>query len=266
MADLESEYSPSSRVGGSAAPFVEQYRVRSARAASALAEHLQRLEDGSLLVAPQSAAPLLVFVHGGYWQALSALDSLYLAPGALAHGWSFAAIEYTIAPQGSVEQMVQECSTALAQLAGRASASELVLAGHSAGAHLAAMVALVASPPVPVARVALVSGVFDLRPLVHTSVNEPLGLSTERASALSPMLLSTGVTVGLGAAPAVAVAVGDNETDAFKEQSRRYAARLGSDGVLVSFIECAPRHHFDIVDDLVDPLTELGRFTLGATT
>jgi len=214
-----------------------------------------------MLVAPQPTAPLLVFVHGGYWQALSALDALCLAAAALGHGWSFAAIEYTLAPAGTVEQMVGECRHALGLLADRVSASEVVFAGHSAGAHLAAMVALVAPPPLALSRVALVSGVFDLRPLLHTTVNGPLALSPERAAASSPLLLP----VAGGSTIPVVIACGDNETDAFKDQSRRYAEHLRINGLRVSSIECAPRHHFDIVDDLVDPLTELGRFTLGAT-
>ena len=259
MSDLEREYSPSSRVGGSAAPFIEQYQARSVQAAAALADHVHQLPGGTLLVAPQPAAPLLVFVHGGYWQALSAADSLYLAPAALALGWSFAAIEYTIAPAASIEQMIGECRHALGLLADRTSASEVVLAGHSAGAHLVAMVALAAVSPLPLSRLALISGVFDLRPLLLTTVNDPLSLTPERAAASSPLLLPV---VGGSRLPVV-VAHGDNETYAFKDQSRRYAEHLRIAGMHVSSFECALRHHFDIVDDLVDPLTELGRFTLG---
>jgi arylformamidase len=258
MSDLEREYSPSSRVGGSSAPFIADYQARSAQAAATLGDQVQTLPGGTVLVVGQPSAPLLVFVHGGYWQALSAADSLYLAPGALRNGWSFAAIEYTIAPTGTIEQMVGQCRHALAQL-GDVGAREVVLAGHSAGAHLAAMVSLAAHSPLRLARVALVSGVFDLRPLLLTTVNEPLALTPERAAASSPVLLPV---VGGSALPVV-VACGDNETAAFKDQSRRYAEHLRIGGMSVSSIECAPRHHFDVVDDLVDPLTELGRFTLG---
>jgi arylformamidase len=103
----------------------------------------------------------------------------------------------------------------------------------------------------------LVSGVYDLRPLVHTTVNDPLGLDLPRAEAASPMLLP------VTNRPETTVVWGDNETDAFKAQGTTYAARLRGAGVDVSAFECAGRHHFDIVDDLVDPATELGAFTLG---
>ena len=191
------------------------------------------------------ASPLLVFIHGGYWQALSAEESVYLAPAALAAGWSFAAVEYTIAPEGDLPRMVSECHRALQLLAAAGPFTSVVLAGHSAGAHLAAMVALVAESPLPVDRVVLLSGVFDLRPLVHTTINEPLGLTSDDAQLLSPALLAV---VGR---PEVVVAWGDNDTDAFKAQGHVYAAKLRAAGLTVAELERSGRHHFDIVDDLL---------------
>lgn len=259
MTDLEREYSPSSRVGGSSEPFVADHRLRSEAARALLAARLTTTSGGTLLVADDPAAPLLVFIHGGYWQALSAADSLYLAPAALAAGWSYAAVEYTIAPAGTLPSMVDECRAALATLAGLVAPAQVVLAGHSAGAHLAAMVSLVGPSPVPIARTVLVSGVFDLRPLVHTTVNLPLGLHEAAAAAISPQLLP------VAASHEVVVAWGDNETDAFKAQSRAYAAHLAAAGTQVSSVECAGRHHFDIVEDLVRPGTPLGRLALGGS-
>jgi arylformamidase len=215
------------------------------------------LADGSILVMEDPSAPLLVFIHGGYWQALSAAESLALAPAAIARGWSYAAIEYTIAPAGTIAQMVSECEAALMLLAAVVSPSEVVLAGHSAGAHLAAMVSLASESPLAIDRTVLLSGVFDLRPLIHTTVNEPLALDEARASALSPQLLP------VVANHPVVVAWGDNETDAFKSQSRAYVDHLIAAGLSVTACECGGRHHFDIMDDVVDPRTELGRRSLG---
>jgi arylformamidase len=259
MTDLEREYSPSSRVGGTSQPFIDDYVARSADAAAALADRVQILPGGTRLVSAGPGAPLLVFVHGGYWQALSAADSLYLAPRALAQGWSFAAIEYTLAPVAGLEIMVDECRAALASLFTHGPFSEVVLAGHSAGAHLAAMSALVSPAPVPLARVVLVSGVYDLRPLVHTTINDPLGLDDAMAAAMSPAVLPVAARLP------VLLTVGDNETEAFVAQQRLYAARLRSAGCTARD-EIAPgRHHFDIVDDLVDASSAIGAFTLGGS-
>jgi len=257
VTDLEQEYSPSSCVGGSAEPFIADYVGRSAVAARTLGDAVHTLVDGSVVVpAPDGhALPLLVFVHGGYWQALSAAASLYLAPGAVRAGWSYSAVEYTIAPGATLVTMVEECRAALHAIATSTPHSALILAGHSAGAHLAAMVTVSADPPVPVDALVLLSGVYDLRPLVHTTINEPLGLSDDTAAALSPLLLS------VRNAPPTLVAVGEVETAAFHAQSRAMAERLRSGaGGAVSDLVVPARHHFDIVDDLVDPSTAVGAF------
>jgi arylformamidase len=235
---------------------VADYQARSNVARAAFGDRVETLPGGSLLVRAHDDGPLLVFIHGGYWQALSAADSLYLAPGALSAGWSYAAVEYTIAPAGSLEQMVAECAAALGELAARGPWSSVVLAGHSAGAHLAAMSSIAALSPLRVDRVVLISGVFDLRPLVHTSVNAPLGLTADTASALSPALLPV---VG---APDTVVTWAQDDTDAFATQSRAMAAHLRTVGVRVRELECCQRHHFDIVDDLVDPAHPLGAAAL----
>lgn len=290
--ELEREYSPSSRVGGTSAPFVADYATRSSAAIHALADRVEVLPDGTRLIAGRPGAPVLVFIHGGYWQALSAEHSMYLAPGAHARGWSYVAVEYTIAPAGTVEQMVDEChravADAVAALRTRGCDGPVVLAGHSAGAHLAAMVALVADDAgdtdapaahrtpqrTPIRRVVLLSGVFDLRPIIHTTVNDPLHLDLDRALALSPVLHpapapadpapadpapADASAADTGTPGDVIVAWGDNDTHAFARQSRTYADILRQAGHRVLAVEAAGRHHFDIVDDLVNPTSQLGR-------
>lgn len=209
--------------------------------------------DDHLLLPAGPAAPLFVFIHGGYWQALSAAESLFPAPALNRRGWAFAALEYTLAPRAGVARMVEECATGLAAVVAAARPSQVVLVGHSAGAHLAAMVALVRPAPVPVGRVVLISGVFDLRRLVHTSVNRPLGLDETTAAPLSPLALPIA-----GSVPEVVVAWAENDTETFANQSRAYASRLGA-----SAMQIAGRHHFDILDDMADPTTELGAAALG---
>ena len=262
VTDLEREYSPSSRVGGSAEPFIQDYAVRSRAAEARLAaegREITLLHGGTRLVVGEAGAPLLVFVHGGYWQALSAADSMYLAPGAAARGWSYAAVEYTLAPDAALGQIVHEVRGALQALDRADGFGPVVLAGHSAGAHLVAMTALMADSPLPVAQVVLLSGVYDLRPIVHTTVNDVLHLDAAGAAALSPTLLPVAAT------PPVLVAIGDNETDAFHAQSHVFAARLRAAGAPVTELIVSGRHHFDIVDDLVDPTSAVGALVLGGS-
>lgn len=69
-----------------------------------------------LLPAPQPARATLVYVHGGYWQELSAEDSLFPAPGLHAQGYDLAAVGYRLAPEARLEQIVEQVASALLQL------------------------------------------------------------------------------------------------------------------------------------------------------
>lgn len=288
----EREYSPSSCIGGDYRPFIEAYAQRS------LAAREQALQAGALwLQVPYGARPsqrmelclpppsihepaspaaagrgLLVFIHGGYWQELSARDSLFAAGHCVDRGLAFCALDYTLAPQASVSEIVDECRLALKLLADRAATwgidkQRIVVAGSSAGAHLAAMVCLShwrgehgahdeAKRAFKPLGAVLLSGIYQLQPLVDTSINDALGLDGPGARAVSPALLR------LEEFPQTVVAWGDNETAAFKRQSRRFAESLRRAACPSTEIEIAGRNHFDVVLDLADPQTPLGRRTL----
>jgi arylformamidase len=159
---------------------------------------------------------------------------------------------------------VAECRTAVAWLLQHAvqlgfDASNVVLAGSSAGAHLVAMVCAApgVTPGAAQPRGAvLLSGIYDLQPLVGTSINQALGLTLLEAQALSPAYLSLA-----GFAPSL-VAWGAVETDEFKRQSRSFAASLAAAGTTALMLEVPGRNHFDVVLDLADPTTALGQATL----
>jgi arylformamidase len=273
LAERERAYSPSSCIGGDYRPFLQQYQQRS-DAARALPhqEHAygglprQRL-DLFLPAQPQGAArppALLVFIHGGYWQELSKHSACFAAPACLAAGHAFAAVGYTLAPEASVEQIVQECRTALVWLHHHAARlgydpTRIVLAGSSAGAHLAAMCTLRGWPHdcgLPAGAV-LVSGVYELAPLVGTTINTALGLTRDSASSVSPLHYSLA-----GFARSV-LAWGEIETDEFKRQSRAFAQALQTQGLPeVPTLEVPARNHFDVVLDLCEPGTLLGDATL----
>ena len=277
----EREYSPSSCIGGNYQPYMDAYRARSVQARSSTESRgatwhelrygdqaAQRLDlcvpdlsslDGKPLPA------LLVFIHGGYWQALSAADSLFAAGGCIEHGHAFAAIDYTLAPDASVAQIVDECRSALACLARHATAfgfdaQRIVVAGSSAGAHLAAMLAWpgwrVPQPQIAVSAAVLVSGIYELEPLVGTSINTALGLDADVARTQSPALLP------LAGFPPTLVAWGNNETHEFKRQSRDFSLDLARVGASAETLEIPQRNHFDVILDLATPGTALGDRTL----
>ncbi len=273
-------------IGGNYQPFVQAYAERSRQALEQLTGHLSlrygptTAQSLDLFLPASSVAavggagdaaappPLLVFIHGGYWQELSKDDSLFAAVDCVEQGIAFAALDYTLAPAASIAEMVAECRAALAWLHQRAAAlgfdaQRIVVAGSSAGAHLAAMAAMPAIAAMAVnghaspARAAvLVSGIYQLEPLVGTSINAALGLDATTARELSPALDD------LRSFPPSIVCWGEIETPEFKHQSQAFAARLDGAGTPVQTFEVPARNHFDAVLDLADPGTRLGRATI----
>ena len=123
----------------------------------------------------------------------------------------------------------------------------MVLCGHSAGAHLAIELALqqsTAADPLPLAAVVAISGIYDLRPLVDTSLNARLQLDAATAQACSPVLRARA-----GAAPALFL-VGETETEAFHTQSQAMAHRWQAMGNTTAWTRVAAADHFSVLDGL----------------
>ena len=205
------------------------------------------------LLVPHTGAPLLVFFHGGYWRRLHKDDMTFVAHGLAPHGVATAVVNYGLAPALRLEEIVAQAQRSVAWL--RAHAAEhgadparIVVAGHSAGGHLAAMCAVGA----PVAGVATISGLHDLRPRpVRSWTDEWLGLDEARAAALSPLLLAP-------AAPTpVLAATGVLESAEFRAQGRDFAAAWGALGCPASYEDTLGDDHFTVLSRLYDPADAL---------
>jgi arylformamidase len=272
LAEREREYSPSS-CAAAIQPFLDAYVARS-RDAEARFRCQKNLLWGErpdeifdYFPAASADAPLLVYIHGGYWQEHSKEESLFAAPDCIANGIAYAAIDYTLAPRASVGFIVEQCRRAIASLHRQASAlgfdaRRIYVSGNSAGAHLAAML-LVAGwqssfglADDVVAGAVLLSGIYDLEPLMGTYIDGPLRLTDADVAKVSPLRLKLGRPVR------TMVAWGDNETTEFKRQSRAFAAALVSAGFPVTEFELAGTNHFDIVFGLAHRGSVLGDATL----
>jgi arylformamidase len=272
LSQLEREYSPSVCVP-SIEPFLEEYVERSREAAARL-PHRQNVRWGEgddevfdFFPAASPEAPLLIFFHGGYWQEHSKTDVLFVATNCVARGIAYASVEYTLAPRASVEEIVEQCRRAVGSIYSQASAlgfdsRRIFIGGSSAGGHLASMLLVdgwqkkLGFKDDLVAGAILLSGVYDLEPLVPTYINQALHMTEETAAGLSPMRQRLSRPIP------VIVACGENETDEFKRQSLEFAAKLKDGGFPVKSIEAPGANHFDIVFEIADPATELGRATL----
>jgi acetyl esterase/lipase len=152
---------------------------------------------------PDANAPVLVFIHGGYWQRNRREDFAALAEGANAMGWSVAMNGYTLAPDASLTRIAWQVQAGLDWLsahgAEHGAAGPIIASGWSAGGHLAA---LAAEHPAVTAALAI-SGVYELAPIRDTYLNAALQLTEAEIADLSPMrrpVVQKPIAVAYGAA------------------------------------------------------------------
>jgi len=191
---------------------------------------------------------LVMFVHGGYWLDFDKSSWSWLAAGPLAHGWAVAMPSYDLCPHVRIADITTQIGVAICAAAARL-AGPIALTGHSAGGHLVARMICASSPlPTPVRerirRVVGISGLYDLLPLMRTSMNTKLGLDEAEARAESPALLEPIATTRMIAY------VGGLERPEFLRQSALMAQAWGEQAADVTYVEQPDRHHFNIIDSL----------------
>ncbi len=197
--------------------------------------------------AASGGRPTVAFIHGGYWQSNEKEPNAFVAEGLLAHDLNVALLEYTLAPQATMTQIVGEIRAAIAWLVARlqpdlGASRRLVVAGHSAGGHLTAMAATL--PGVSAAMP--ISGLFDLEPIRLSYLNAPLKMNLTEAGANSPMRLP------LSSIP-MTVTVGGAELPELIRQSEDYAAALLAAGKPVRRLVVPRSNHFSILEEVARP-------------
>jgi arylformamidase len=242
---------------------IAAYRTRTDAAKAALSWSTQAYgptEPERLDIYPAAeGAPVLVFIHGGYWRALDSADAGSMAPGFVAAGACVVSVNYTLAPAATLDRIVDECRRALAWVHDNIARfggdpARIHVAGSSAGGHLAAMLlapgwqAALNLPERVVAGATLLSGLFDLTPIPHTHINAWMALDAPAAARNSPALLPppTGLPVVL--------AYGDTETAEFKRQTTDFKRALQGAGCAAEIVPPRPgSNHFDLVFDFGEP-------------
>ena len=211
-------------------------------------------ETLDLFLSTETAAPLLIFIHGGYWQSLDKGDFSFLAPAFVERGIAFASLNYSLAPDASIGQMVEEIDRAVAWLRENAARlgldpARFAISGHSAGGHLACMAFSGDQPRAtghpPFLFCCSVSGIYQLEPLRHSYQQEVLNLDADSAAALSPQAV-----IPQGPLGPLLLAVGQEEPGEFVvQQSEHFAAwtAAGHDG---RALVMEGRHHFSAVEAL----------------
>lgn len=228
---LELEYNPRATIANFGALFA-QWKTRAEQARAAvqprmdLAYGAAAAEKLDYFRAAPAGAPVLVFIHGGYWRALDKADFSWIAPPYAAEGIAVAVVNYGLAPKTPLAEIVAQVRRAIAWIHIHAEElgadrARIFCAGHSAGGHLTAMMLATdwpaVSPGLPrhlLAGALTISGLFDLVPLAAAEfLRDDLALDAAGARKLSPAYLE------LRCAAPLLRSVGALETREFHRQS-----------------------------------------------
>jgi arylformamidase len=198
-------------------------------------------------------AKIVVFIHGGYWRSLDPFLFSHLAAGPNARGLAFALAGYDLCPSVTIAQIIEQQRAAVAFL-GQRHGGRLVVSGHSAGGHLAACMLATdwrarGLPADLVSAALAISGLFDLTPLIHVSMNADLKLDAAEARRVSPIFWPA------PSAGRFDAWVGGEESAEFLRQSRIIADAW--QGIAARYHAVPGANHFTIIDPLCEPRSPL---------
>lgn len=202
---------------------------------------------------------IVLFIHGGYWQALSPDFFSHMARGPNRLGIPVAVAGYDLCPQVELGHIVWEMQQAAAALWHRFN-RPIVAAGHSAGGHLAACLLATdwrnvdSTLPDKLVRAAYgISGLYNLKPLTETSINTALRLDMAAAERDSPLFWPAPAGLSMDAV------VGGAESDEYLKQSRRITDVWGLEGARTRYEEIPGANHFTVIAGLADPESGMSR-------
>jgi arylformamidase len=257
--DYETEYDNRARVPDHAQIFArwaassQAYRARMPASLQARINYGATPREVIDLFDVRPGAPLAVFIHGGWWRNFDPSLFSHCAAGLNAHGIGVAVAGYNLCPQVYIADIIEEMRRALLAL-WRRYARRMLVFGHSAGGHLtAALLATdwpardASAPEDMIPAGYAISGVFDLAPLVHVSINKDLRLDPDSAQKSSPALWPAPHGRVLDAV------VGADESAEFLRQSRLIADAWGTAGVATRYEAIGGANHFTVLDALADP-------------
>jgi arylformamidase len=208
-----------------------------------------------LCVARGRAKGTVLYFHAGYWQSREKSQFRFLAPAITSVGFNVAFVGYPLCPEVSLAELTLSVRNALPALVkvlpGTTQPLPVIVAGHSAGAHLAVEIALAQTELTPynqrISGLVPISGIYDLEPLLDTSLNERLRLHPSSAREASPVFR---VRAGM---PPAAFLVGGTETPAFLEQNRKMAEAWSLAGNLADHHALEGLDHFSLLSAISQP-------------
>ncbi|UJR25217.1 hypothetical protein I4U23_006569 [Adineta vaga] len=212
---------------------------------------------------------IFVYIHGGYWQFLSRNESAFMAQTMSDAQIVTAVVGYPLAPHATMDQIIRCIEQALVKILRLAMkfSTKIYICGHSAGAHLSSTLLLINWKEKYnidheiFAGFFLISGVYDLIPLVSTYINQPLGMTTLTAQNISSLYRIKDDYWSALNNVAILCVHGQYDPPSFHEQNRRYGSYLEQIGFTnVKILQMDNFDHFDVIEQLEkrdQPLTQM---------
>jgi len=262
---IDAEYDPERRAGPRG-PYLERYVRESEEARRTLDARLDvpygpgPRETLDIFPCGLQGAPAVLFIHGGYWRALSCKEFSFVARGLVPHGITVGVMSYSLCPEVGIADITRQSRRAVGFLARDAAVAggggvpgRIFVAGHSAGGQQVGM--LMAQGEEGGADDAAshikggiaISGIFDLRPLRHSWLQPTLRLTEEAAADQSPLL-----KIPSRSAPAL-ICVGGEESPALIGQSLDYHAARTRAALRSEYYVLQGQNHYQVIDPLADP-------------
>lgn len=209
------------------------------------------------------SAPVFIFIHGGYWRALSKNDSAFMAPALTQAGAVVVVPDYDLAPAVTLDHIVDQIRQAFAWVVRNIAiyggdARNICICGSSAGGHLVGMLLAkgwqqdydLPASATPAAAFPL-SGLFDLQPLLHTHINSWMQLDDAAAVRNSPRFVLPDSSTHSQCQ--LRVSCGEFESREFHRQSQEYLAAWQARCLPGQWLEAPGTNHFDLPLQLADP-------------
>ncbi len=274
QAEIDAQYNPSQGLANPAAPG-QHYVELAQRARDTLPCHLDvpygptLAETLDIFPANQANAPVFVFIHGGYWRALSSKEFSGVALGLNALGITTVVVNYALCPSVSLDEITRQARSSVAWVVRNIAsyggdAQRIAIGGHSAGAHLSAMCLQTpwaqdyGLPENPIAAALLFSGLYDLAPLRYSYLQPQIqfddGIIQRNSPAFRVRVCPTPTWITWGG----------EETTEFARQSEMLHTASHALGNPTEMAPIPGADHFTVIHGLESPDSAVSRWLLKA--